>query len=233
MLVDDDGVGYPGPRPAPSRVILHSMTLPRNLRPMRLSRRSKPFDSDDFLFELKHDGFRSLAFIESGGCQLVSRNGHSFTKFGDLCASIAESVRAKNAVLDGEIVCLDSTGRSVFNDLLFRRGEDCYFYAFDLLFTDVEDIRILPLIDRKRQLRKLIPRKPSRLLYTNHIERRGCELFESVCRMDLEGIVAKRKDSRYRVTEKPSPHWIKIKNPNYSQAEGRQEMFEQLAGSRE
>ena len=66
----------------------------------------------------------------------------------------------------------------------------------------------------------------------DHIEGRGCELFESVCRMDLEGIVAKREDSIYRAREKPSPHWIKIKNPNYNQAEGRQEMFEELAFSR-
>ena len=88
--------------------------------------------------------------------------------------------------MDGEIVCLDAAGRSVFDDLLFRRGTDCYFYAFDLLFVDGEDVRNLPLI------------------------------------------VAKRKDSLYRATEKPSPHGIKIKNPNYSQAEGRQDMFEEL-----
>ena len=208
------------------------MSILPKLRPMRLSLRSKPFDSDDWIFELKQDGFRALAFIEDGTCRLVSRNGHTFRKFGELCANIAGSIRAHNAVLDGEIVCLDSTGRSVFNDLMFRREGDCYFYAFDLLFANGEDVRGLPLIDRKRRLRKLIPRKPSSLLYVDHVERRGCELFASICRMDLEGIVAKRKDSLYRATDKPSPDWIKIKNPSYSQAEGRQEMFEKLAVSR-
>jgi bifunctional non-homologous end joining protein LigD len=192
-----------------------------DVRPIRLSRRAKPFDSPDWLFELKHDGFRGLAFVENGQCRLISRNGHAFTKFGELCTSIAESIRAETAIIDGEIVCLDGSGRSVFNDLMFRRrsGADCYFYAFDLLAVAGEDLRGLPLVERKRRLRKLVPRKKSRLLY------------ESVCQMDLEGIVAKRKESVYRATEKPSPHWIKIKNPTYSQAEGRQEMFEELGAN--
>src|SRR5947207_2283454 len=97
------------------------------MRPVRLSRRSKPFDSDDWIFELKHDGFRALAFVERDECRLVSRNGHTFTRFAELCASIADS--AHDVVIDGEIVCLDSSGRSVFNDLMFHRrsGADCYF----------------------------------------------------------------------------------------------------------
>src|SRR5438876_3280682 len=98
-------------------VILPWMPVPSNLRPMRLSRRSKPFVSEDWLFELKHDGFRALAFVEDGQCRLVSRNGHMFRKFADLCGSVATTIRADSAVLDGEIVCLDATGRSVFNDL--------------------------------------------------------------------------------------------------------------------
>jgi ATP-dependent DNA ligase len=64
------------------------------------------------------------------------------------------------------------------------------------------------------------------MLSMDHIEARGCEFFDKVCELDLEGIVAKRKNSQCRATEKPSPYWIKIKNLNYSQAEGRQELFE-------
>jgi ATP-dependent DNA ligase len=110
---------------------------------------------------------------------------------------------------------------------MFGRAEsDCFFYAFDLLVLNGKDVRGLPLIERKRRLRKLIPPERSRLLYVDHIEGNGCALFDAVCQMDLEGIVAKRKYSVYRPSEKPSPHWIKIKNPSYSQAEGRQEMFE-------
>src|SRR5438876_12022871 len=196
--------------------------------PIRLSRRTRPFDSRDYIYEIKFDGFRALAFVEDGLCRLVSRRNHVFRNFQELSHSIAEALKTESAVLDGEIVCLDDAGRSVFNDLMFRRGE-CFFYAFDLLFVDGEDLRGLPLIARKARLRKLIPRKRSPLLYLDHMAERGCELFESVCRMDLEGIVAKRKDAGYHASEKPSPHWIKIKNPSYSQAVGRQELFEERA----
>jgi len=196
--------------------------------PIRLSRRTRPFDSRDYIYEIKFDGFRALAFVENGACQMVSRRNHVFRNFQELSRSIAEALKTESAVLDGEIVCLDDAGRSVFDDLMFRRAE-CFFYGFDLLFVDGEDLRGLPLIGRKARLRKLVQRKRSRLLYLDHIEERGCELFESACRMDLEGIIAKRKDMPYRASEKPSPHWIKIKNPNYSQTVGRQEFFEERA----
>jgi bifunctional non-homologous end joining protein LigD len=107
---------------------------------MRLSRRPKPFDSDDYIFELKIDGFRSLAYIENRQCDLVSRNGNTFRNFKDLAQWIGENLRVENAVLDGEIACVDDSGRSVFNDLLFRR-RDCVFFAFDLLFLNGEDLR--------------------------------------------------------------------------------------------
>jgi bifunctional non-homologous end joining protein LigD len=191
---------------------------------MRLSRRASPFDSGDFIFELKIDGFRSLAYVENGQCDLVSRNGNTFRNIKDLANWIGENLRVENAVLDGEIACVDDSGRSVFNDLLFRRRE-CVFFAFDLLFLNGEDLRGLPLIERKARLKKLLRRKRSRVLYVDHIEARGRKFFEKVCELDLEGIVAKRKQSQYRPTEKPSPYWVKIKNPKYSQAEGREEFF--------
>src|SRR5262249_32438695 len=105
-----------------------------------------------------------------------------------------------------------------------------YFYAFDLLFLDGEDLRPLPLVERKTRLRKLIRRGRSRLLYVDHIEREGCELFKRICELDLEGIVAKRACSTYRATDQPSRDWIKIKNRNYSQKEGRAELFDELQG---
>ena len=205
----------------------NSVVLPPNLRAMRLSRRSAPFDSDDFIFELKIDGFRSLAFVENGQCDLVSRNGNTFRNFKDLAQWIGENLTVENAVIDSEIACIDDLGRSVFNDLLFRRRE-CLFFAFDLLFLNGEDLRGLPVIERKMRLQKLLRRRRSRVLYVDHIEARGRDFFTKVCQLDLEGIVAKRKTVPYRVTEKPSPHWIKIKNPRYSQAEGREELFERV-----
>jgi bifunctional non-homologous end joining protein LigD len=134
-------------------------------------------------------------------------------------------MRVDNAVIDGEIACVDDAGRSIFNDLLFRRRE-CLLFAFDLLHLNEEDLRDMPLVERKARLKRLLRRKRSRILYVDHVETHGQRLFEKVCGLDLEGDIAKRKDSLYRGTEKPSPYWIKIKNRNYSQAEGREELFD-------
>lgn len=201
------------------------MILPRNLRPVRLSRRAKPFNSSEFIFEIKHDGFRSLAYLEDGKCDLVSRNGNAFRKFGALADWLASSLRIESAVLDGEVACLDKHGRTIFTDLLFNRGA-CVLLAFDLLFLNGEDLRHVPLLQRKRRLKRLIGRRTEGILYVDHVEEQGCGLFDHACDLDLEGIVAKRKDAPYRATEKPSPHWIKIKNARYTQAEGRSELFE-------
>src|SRR5262245_29799738 len=95
--------------------------LPRNLRPMRLSRRAEPFDSDHHIFELKIDGFRALAHLDAGKGELISRNGNLFHRFADLATWLAKHLRVESAVLDGEIACVDGDGRPVFRDLLFRR----------------------------------------------------------------------------------------------------------------
>ena len=156
--------------------------------------------------------------------QYSPRNGNVFRGFKELAEWIGRRLKV-DAVLDGEIVVLDEYGRPQFNHLLFRRGV-LYFYALDLLSLGGEDLRTVPLIERKARLRKLIRRGRSHLLYVDHIEQKGCELFQRICELDLEGIVAKRASSIYRVTERPSRDWIKVKNPNYSQAEGREELFE-------
>ena len=97
---------------------------------------------------MKFDGFRALAYVDDGHCELVSRKGHTYKRFQDLAQGIATDLNAANAVLDGEIVCLDDQGRSQFYDLMFHRGKP-YFYAFDLLYVDGVDLRELPLVERK------------------------------------------------------------------------------------
>ncbi len=180
--------------------------LPR-ITPMTLLRQKQPFDHPDWLFELKHDGFRTVAYFEKGSCKLVSRNDNTFQRFGKLSKALGECLDGREAVLDGEIVCLDANGRSMFYDLLGGRGQQ-YFYAFDLLYLDGEDLRELELVERKSRLTRLIPEDPSRLLYVDHVEEKGVELFEKVCELDLEGIVAKPKRSSYNTTSKS--RWIKI-----------------------
>jgi len=176
---------------------------------MPLVRIPEPFDHEQFLFELKHDGFRALAFIRGHHCELVSRQGHIY-KFPQLAEELAHAVRAEEAILDGEIVCLDRDGRSQFYSLLFSR-EWPHFMAFDALRIDGHDLRNRPLLERKRRLRALVPRVETRFLYLDHIERRGVELFQAVWHADLEGIVAKWKDGPYH-TDGVTTSWLKIKN---------------------
>ena len=165
---------------------------------MALGSAKAPFSHPDWLFELKYDGFRALAHIDGKRTQLVSRNGHPFASFSDLGHAIAAALPyTQRAVLDGEIVCLDRKGRPQFEDLLFRRGVPCFF-AFDLLY-DGKDRRRDALVERKLELRRMIGRfsGSSRLQYADHIEDAGTELFRHVCKLDLEGIVAKPKHSPY------------------------------------
>jgi len=185
----------------------------------------KPFSLPDWLFEIKHDGFRALAYIERGAARLLSRNGNWFKSFPVLCESLASDVNVSSAVLDGEIVCLDKQGRSQFNQLFYRRG-DPRFYAFDLLFLDGRDLRSLALIERKERLRHIVPPQPSRVLFCDYIQADGHQFFAAACARDLEGIVAKWKQGKY--VESSETSWIKIKNPAYSQIQGRHEQFEKM-----
>jgi len=193
--------------------------LPR-IRPMRLRRIPEAFDDPDFLFELKHDGFRAVVYIEKGECRLVSRNSKDL-RFDSLKKALA-GLPVKDAILDGEIICLDRNGVSQFNQLLDRKTEPV-LCAFDLLWLDGEDLRRLPLLDRKNRLYRLLQSGSGRVLYAQHIEHRGKEFFQEVCARDLEGIVAKRKLGVYK---EDGNSWLKIKNPSYSQAKNRHELFQ-------
>jgi bifunctional non-homologous end joining protein LigD len=194
--------------------------LPR-ISPLTLTRRREPFDHPDWVFELKHDGFRAVAYISEGECKLVSRRGNVFTRLPALHQALSK-LTIRNAILDGEIICLDETGVSRFNALLFRRGQP-YFYAFDLLWLNGHDLRSLRLLERKERLKKLILKADSgAVLYADHIDGYGVDFFRMTCEKNLEGTVAKHRASHYDASAK----WIKIKNPAYTQKEGRHELFE-------
>ena len=192
-------------------------------QPMPLIRRPQPFSDPDWAFEIKWDGFRALAHIENGRCRLVSRNDNEFRSFPALNIALPLECRAQQAVIEGEIVCLDDRGNSQFSNLLFRRGEP-RFYAFDLLVSNGHDLRYLPLEDRKHQLRGIVPPSGERLLYCDHVAFAGEEFFQLACERDLEGIVAKRKFDPYLLDG--SATWFKIRNPNYSQWIGREKLFD-------
>jgi bifunctional non-homologous end joining protein LigD len=191
---------------------------PIPLRPL-----GKPFDDPNWIFEIKHDGFRALAVIEGGQCRFYSRNKHRLTGFRDLAEAIARELHVESAILDGELVAADERGRTVFAALM-QRSRDIQYFAFDLLWLNGQDLRPLPLVARKDRLKRLLPTRSPQILYVDYTRGAGTELYHLACELDLEGIVAKEASAPY-VQHPTKPTWIKIKNPAYSQKEGRAELF--------
>jgi bifunctional non-homologous end joining protein LigD len=144
------------------------------IAPISPTRIAAPFDHQDWFFELKHDGFRAVAYIEDGTCQLLSRKQIVYKSFAALSAALA-ALSVSNAILDGELVCLGADGRSQFRELMHRRRQDVCYYAFNLLWCDGEDLRALPLVECKRRLRRLIKGRPG-LLFAEQIQGSGVEL---------------------------------------------------------
>ena len=124
------------------------------VRPMPVALYPEAFDHAEWLFEPKWDGFRALAYIDGHECRLVSRRGHIYKSWPNLCEELAHAMRCQSAVLDGEIVCLPPDGRSQFYNLLFRR-EWPYFMAFDVLWLNGRDMRGHTLENRKRLLERI------------------------------------------------------------------------------
>lgn len=194
-------------------------SLPK-IAPIRLLERPAPFDDPNYLFEPKYDGFRALAYIQNGTTKLVSRNSNTYKRFDDLCAGIANTSKVENAIIDGEIVCLDEAGVPRFAWLLHRRHPPS-FVAFDIVWLNGRDYRKKPLLERKMALKKLIRTGSPFVLFADFVIESGVGLFRAACVRDLEGIIGKRKDEPYA----QNVRWLKIKNPGYTQAVGRGEEF--------
>jgi len=195
------------------------MTLPR-VQPINPTRRREPFDDPNWLFDFKYDGFRGLFYVDRGGPRFVSRNGNLLSRFDALCELVAAELDVDNAILDGEVIAADETGRPQFYDLI-RRTRPPAYVPFDILWLNDTDLRALPLIERRRRLKTILPAGSRAISETLSVLGRGSELFELICANDLEGIVAKRLDDPYN----PRVTWLKIKNPTYSQSEGRGDLF--------
>jgi bifunctional non-homologous end joining protein LigD len=191
-----------------------------SIEPIVLTNRPEPFDHPDWFFEPKYDGFRGILYSSRNGCEIRSRRDFPFDRFGELCQRITAVLGPRDFILDGEVVALNRQGKPVFRDLLRGQGF-LAFAAFDLLRLDGIDMRQQPLVERKKALNELLPADTAPLYKILTLEEHGRALFSAIKKMDLEGIVAKRKTDPYA----PGTEWYKIKNAGYTQGEGRVDLF--------
>ncbi len=165
----------------------------------------------DWIFEIKYDGYRILSFVENKKVKMLTRNGNDYTKkFNDIVDSLKKFDHS-SFVLDGEVVCFDKNGKSDFSLLqnsLKNSKNNLYYCAFDLLALDGEDLRELPLIERKEKLERLLFKAEKNIIYSSHTTK-GKETFAFAKENDLEGVIAKKKQSKY--VGKRTEDWLKIK----------------------
>jgi bifunctional non-homologous end joining protein LigD len=193
--------------------------MPSRVEPMLATIGQGPFSSPEWLFEIKWDGVRALAWLEAGQLTLRARHGADISNRYPELASLPAAFTSPQAILDGEIVALDELGLSDFGRLQERmhvrapaknliESVPAIYYIFDLLYCDGYDLRGAALLERKQLLQKLL-HTSERFRYADHQLEKGKELFELAGQTGLEGIVAKRINSRYASGR--SPNWVKLK----------------------
>jgi len=171
-------------------------------------------EGDEWLFELKYDGYRILAFVEGGNIRLLTRNGLDYTsRFWPVASSLLELSSGRAMVLDGEMVVTDDTGRTDFqalqNYMENPKPHKLSYIVFDLLALDGADLRGQPLIKRKEALLSLMEKAPENLHYSRHVQGKGQDSFRVACELGMEGIVGKKAGSIYSGTR--NGDWIKLK----------------------
>ncbi len=180
-----------------------------------------------WLYEVKWDGYRALAHIRGGECRLVSRNGNDLTeRFASVARALVKAVKSPDAVVDGEVVALDELGRPSFSAIQSGSGALVY-YAFDLLEADREPLVELPLRERQARLAQLLDGRSRTVRLSEKFED-GEALLAAATEQGLEGVLAKRADSKYREGRR-SRDWLKVKThgrqefaiAGYTRGEGR------------
>ncbi|MGH9732172.1 MAG: DNA ligase D [Candidatus Acidiferrales bacterium] len=196
------------PAPMPTKFQAALATLAEN-----------PSSDPSWLFEIKWDGIRALACVKDGKLKLLSRTNRDITREYPDLSVIANSINAKEACIDGEIVALDSDGRSDFQRLQNRMGVQnpsarsmeeipVVYYAFDVIYCDGHDLRNVPLVERKEFLKHML-RAGSVVRYSDHQIGKGKELFELALKRELEGIVGKQVSGAYPAGRTTA--WLKFK----------------------
>lgn len=207
-----DRTGLPDPSAVPGA---RRRAMPKTLAPELATLVDEPPAGDDWLHEIKLDGYRVLARLENGRARLFTRKGHDWSdRLGSLARTLGE-LPVRSAWLDGEIVVLDTEGRSDFGALQNAIGasdEAIRYFAFDLLYLDGWDLRDVPLVERKAALRALLESTGAlagRIRYNDHVAGGGEAFFEQACALGLEGIVSKHAKKPY--APRRTKDWRKVK----------------------
>jgi bifunctional non-homologous end joining protein LigD len=223
VLEEIKGEEAPKREPAPLHVSeldgARKAVMPARLSPMLATPSDPAFSDPNWLFEIKWDGVRALAWIENGKLTLRARSGSDITAQYPELHGLPAAFSGQQGIIDGEIAVLDSRGRSNFEKLQERMHVrnpsqklvaqyPVVYFAFDLPYCDGYDLRLVPLLQRKQLLQRLL-HNSDHIRYSDHQLEKGKELFELAKQNELEGIVAKRTDSRY-VSER-STNWLKLK----------------------
>jgi ATP-dependent DNA ligase len=182
------------------------------IEPCLPSLATKPPNGSEWIHEIKHDGYRLMIRRDTAGMRLLTRRGYDWTARFPAIASAASVLRAKSFLIDGEAVCCDDKGIAVFDKLRQRRNEwSVFLVAFDLLELNGRDLRREPIEIRKAGLARLLRNAEPGLQLSEHIEHEAAIPFEHACKLGLEGILSKRRGSRYQSGR--SSLWLKSKNP--------------------
>ncbi|HEU0110512.1 MAG TPA: DNA ligase D [Flavisolibacter sp.] len=190
---------------------LRKSPMPVNVIPMLATLINEPFDNDDWIFEIKWDGYRAVAACNNKKVELSSRNLSQFTERYAPVTHALQQLQLK-AVLDGEIVAVNEKGMADFQMLQNWQNTTAHlqYLVFDIAWLDGYDLTRLPLIERKRLLKEILPDDDLVIKYSDHVEGSGKEFFEIAMSQGLEGIMAKKANSSYQVGTRTDA-WVKIK----------------------
>jgi bifunctional non-homologous end joining protein LigD len=189
-----------------------TMALPQKIEPQLATLVKEVPQGDDWLHEIKYDGYRILCRVTDGKVRLLSRNGLDWTRRFQAVADAAKKLPVKNAWLDGEVVVQKPDGTTSFQALqnALREGRkiELTYYLFDVPYCNGQDLRASPLSERKRLLARLVKGKGP-IRYSDHVEGKGQAFFSQACSHELEGIISKRCDSKYHGGR--TRDWVKVK----------------------
>ncbi|HMD50156.1 MAG TPA: non-homologous end-joining DNA ligase, partial [Bryobacteraceae bacterium] len=195
--------------------------IPRSVQPMLAALADRPPSGSDWLYEIKWDGVRGLCFVEDGQLRIFSRNQKRCDQQYPELSVLPRFLKASSAILDGEIAVLDENGRARFSLIQPRigvgdpnsvahlaRSAPVTLFLFDLLYLDGYDLRGVALDERKRLLAEIVT-PTDRIRISDHFAAKGAEMLEAARALGVEGILAKRRDSKYE--PRRSRDWVKVK----------------------